>query len=183
MKTRILITLLLCSPLFLLAQGIGIGAKVGANFANLSTDDADTKSIVSYHIGAYANLKLSEKFGITPEILWSSQGADIENVEFKTNYVTVPVMLRWRIIDLISLEAGPQFNVLTSAKADGQDVTDDYESPSYCLAFGALCHLPLGFNGGLRFVTGLTDLSKDENFNFKEQNFQLWVGWTILGAN
>ena len=183
MKTRILTTLFLCSPLFLLAQGIGIGAKVGANFASYNSDQFDTESATSYHVGAYANFKLSEKFGITPEILWSSQGGDIDNVEFKTNYVTVPVMLRWRIIDLISVEAGPQFNVLTSAKADGQDVADDFESPSYCLAFGALCHLPLGFNGGLRFITGLTDLSKSANDELKEQNFQIWVGWTILGAN
>jgi hypothetical protein len=48
------------------------------------------------------------------------------------------------IIDLISLEAGPQFNILTSAEEDGVDVSDDFESPSYCAAFGAICHLPLG---------------------------------------
>jgi len=182
MKTRTLTFILLCSPLFLFAQGIGVGVKAGANFANVNSEDFDTKSATSYHVGAYANFKLSEKFGITPEILWSSQGGDIENVEFRTNYVTVPVMLRWRIIDLISLEAGPQFNVLTSAESDGVDVSDDIQSPSYCLAFGALAHLPLGFSAGLRYVTGLTDLTKNDDDKLTDQNFQVWVGWTILGA-
>jgi hypothetical protein len=182
MKTRLLTIVILCSPFFLVAQGIGVGIKAGANIANVSSDDFDTKSTTSYHVGAYANLKLSEKFGITPEVLWSSQGGDIENVEFKTNYVTVPVMLRWRIIDLISLEAGPQFNVLTSAESDGVDVTDDIASPSYCAAFGAVCHLPLGFTAGLRYVTGLTDLTKNDDEKLTDQNFQIWVGWTILGA-
>jgi len=181
MKTRILITLFLCSPLFLLAQGIGVGIKAGANFANYSSDDVETESATSYHVGAYANFKLSEKFGITPEVLWSSQGGDIDNVEFKTNYVTVPVMLRWRIIDLISVEAGPQFNVLTSADSNGQDVKDQFESPSYSAAFGALAHLPLGFTFGLRYVAGLTDISTSDD-KITDNNFQIWAGWTILGA-
>lgn len=182
MKTRFLTILLLCSPLFLFAQGIGIGVKAGANFANLSSEEFDTKSKTGYHIGAYANIHFSEKFGITPEVLWSAQGGDIEDVEINTNYVAVPVMLRWRIIDLISLEAGPQFNILTSAEADDQDVSDDFNDPSYSAAFGAVCHLPLGFTAGLRYVTGLTDLSKNDDDKLKDQNFQVWVGWTILGA-
>src|SRR5262249_44777794 len=122
------------------------------------------------------------KFGITPEVLWSAQGADVEDADLNTNYVAVPIMLRWRIIDLISLEAGPQFNILTSAKYDDDDVADDFESPSYSLAFGAVCHLPLGFTAGLRYVSGLTDIAKDEDIKVTDQNFQVWVGWTILGA-
>jgi hypothetical protein len=181
MKTFTLFIALLCAPVILSAQ-LGLGIKAGANFANVSTDNYDTKSQTSYHAGAYANIKFSEKWGLTTEVLWSAQGADLDDVEFKTNYVTVPVMLRWRIIELISLEAGPQFNILTSAEEDGVDVSDDYESPSYCAAFGAVCHLPLGFNAGIRYVAGLTDISKDENTELKEQNFQLYVGWTILGA-
>ena len=182
MKTKLLTTLILCSPLFLFAQGIGVGVKAGANFANLSSDEVDTKGKTGYHVGAYANIHFSEKFGITPEVLWSAQGGDLDEAEINTNYIAIPIMLRWRIIDLISLEAGPQFNVLTSAEADDVDVTDDFASPCYSAAFGAVCHLPLGFTAGLRYVAGLTDLSKNDEDKLKDQNFQIWVGWTILGA-
>lgn len=181
MKTFTLAIALLCLPVFLSAQ-IGVGVKVGANFANMNSDDFDTSSKTSYHAGIYANLKLSEKWGITPEVLWSSQGADVDNVEFNTNYVTVPIMLRWRIIDLISIEAGPQFNILTSAEQDGNDVLDQLKSPSYSAAFGGLVHLPLGFNAGLRYVAGLTDITESDDDSIKESNFQIYVGWTILGA-
>ena len=181
MKSFTLAIALLCLPVFLSAQ-IGIGVKVGANFANMNSDEFDSSSKTSYHAGAYANLNLSEKWGITPEVLWSSQGADIDDIEFNTNYVTVPIMLRWRIIDLISLEAGPQFNILTSAERDGVDVQDDLTSPSYSAAFGALVHLPLGFNGGIRYVAGLTDIAESDLESIKESNFQIYVGWTILGA-
>lgn len=181
MKTLTLIIAIFCAPFMLSAQ-LGVGVKVGANFANISTDDYETSSRTSYHAGLYANFKLSEKWGITPEVLWSSQGGDLDDVEFQTNYITVPVMLRWRIIDLISVEAGPQFNVLTSAESDGIDIQDELVSPSYSAAFGALVHLPLGFNAGLRYVAGLTDISESDNDNLKDNNFQIYVGWTILGA-
>lgn len=181
MKSRILIFSLLLAPLFLFGQ-LGIGIKGGANFSNMSADDYyTTSSITSYHAGVYANFKFSEKWGLTPEVLWSSQGSDFDNMEFVTNYVTVPIMLRWRIIDLISLEAGPQLNILTSAEADGQDVTDNLTGTTYCAAFGGLVHLPLGFNAGLRYVLGLTNLSSNSQ-EFKDRTFQVYVGWTIIGA-
>jgi len=180
MKTLTLAFVLLCAP-FLVSAQLGLGIKAGANFANVNSDDFDTSSKTSYHAGVYANIALSEKWGITPEVLWSSQGGDIDDVEFNTNYVTVPIMLRWHIIDLISLEAGPQFNILTDAEKDGVDITDDLVSPSYCAAFGAVVHLPLGFNGGLRYVAGLTDID-DGDDKVTENNFQIYVGWTIFGA-
>jgi hypothetical protein len=182
MKKLIFTLALLYGPVFLFAQGLGVGIKVGANFANYSSDNYSSSSITSYHAGLYANIKFSEKWGVTPEVLWSAQGADLDNAEFKTNYVTVPIMLRWRVIDLISLEIGPQFNFLTDAKIEGLDVSDQLKSNTYSAAFGALVHLPLGFNGGIRYVMGMTDLAEDSNEDLKDQTFQVYVGWTILGA-
>jgi hypothetical protein len=182
MKTRILVMSLLLAPVFLFGQ-LGIGIKGGANFSNLSSDNFNTSSVTSYHAGVYANIKLSEKFGVTPEVLWSSQGADLNNVKLETNYITVPVMLRWRIINLISLEAGPQFNILTSAESGGMDVTDDLSTTSFCAAFGGLVHLPLGFNAGVRYVMGLSDLSDNGMGELMDRTFQVYVGWTIIGSN
>ncbi len=183
---------LLCAPGFLLAQGVGVGIKAGANFANLSTntDNYSTSSITSYHVGAYVNINFSEKWGITPEVLWSAQGAEInnsqinlKNAELNTDYVTVPIMLRWRIIKLISLEIGPQFNFLTNAELEGVgDVKDQMKSNTFSGAVGALVHLPLGLNGGVRYVMGMSDLSDVSNVEFKDSTLQIYIGWTLFGA-
>ena len=175
---------LLYAPVFLSAQGLGVGIKAGANFSNLKIDDVSTDGVTLYHAGFYANINFSEKWGITPEVLWSAQGADISNVEFKTDYVLVPIMLRWRFIDLISAEIGPQFNILTNAEIDGNDVKDQLKSTTYSLAIGGVIHLPLGFNGGLRYIIGMSDLDDDSASlkNVKDQTFQIYVGWTIFGA-
>jgi len=182
MKTLLLTIALLTAPFILSAQ-LGLGIKAGANFANLNTDSYNTSSITSFHVGLYANINFSESWSVTPEVLWTDQGAELDNGDkFETDYIAVPLMLRWRIIDLISIEAGPQFNFLTKAESGGVDIKDDITDPSYNAAFGALIHLPLGLNGGVRYIVGLTDLSKDEDVELKDQTFQVYIGWTILGA-
>lgn len=182
MKKLIFTLTLLSIPAFLFAQGLGIGIKAGANFANLSTDNFSTSSMTSYHVGAYANINFSEKWGITPEVLWSAQGAKLDVGDFNTDYVTVPIMLRWKPINLLFIEAGPQFNVLTKAEANGNDVKDDMKGTTYCMAFGAGLNLPLRFNAGLRYVIGMTDLAEADNVEVKDRTFQIYVGWTIFGA-
>jgi hypothetical protein len=183
MKKLIFTLALLSVPAFIFAQGVGVGIKAGANFSNYSTDNYSTSSVTKYHVGAYVNINFSEKWGITPEVLWSSQGAKIKNVgDFDTDFVIVPIMLRWNPIDLIFIEAGPQFNFLTKAEIDNTDVEDQMKSSTTCAAFGAGVKLPLGFNGGLRYVVGLSDLSDVDAVELKEGTFQIYIGWTILGS-
>ena len=183
MKKLIFTLALLSAPAFLFAQGLGVGIKAGANFSNLSADNFDVNGRTRFHAGFYANINFSEKWGLTPEVLWSGQGAELDDVEFNTDYITVPLMLRWRVISLISLEAGPIFNFLTNAEYDGEDVSDDLKSSTTSVGLGALVHLPLGFNGGVRYLIGVSDLSDNEDVGeLKDQTFQVYLGWTIFGA-
>jgi hypothetical protein len=187
MKKLIFTLMMLSLPAFIIAQGLGIGIKAGANFGNfaiesdLGSNDINTSSMTSYHVGAYANINFSEKWGITPEVLWSAQGADLDVGKFKTDYVTVPILVRWKPIKLLFVEAGPQFNILTKAEADGTDVKDDLKGTSYCMAFGAGLNLPLRFIFGARYVLGMTDLSEIDQVEIRDRTFQLYVGWTIFG--
>jgi hypothetical protein len=184
MKKLIFTLALLSGPVFLFAQGVGVGIKAGANFSNYSSDDYSTSSVTKYHVGAYVNINFSERFGVTPEVLWSSQGAKVKGVgDFNTNYVIVPIMLRWKPVDLIFIEAGPQFSFLTDAELDNNpNIEDQLKSSTTCAAFGAGVNLPMGFIGGLRYVVGLTDLSDNDTVEFKDGTFQIYIGWTIFGA-
>ncbi len=129
MKKLIFTFALLSGPAFLFAQGVGVGIKAGANFSNYSSDNYSTSSVTKYHVGAYVNINFSEKWGVRPEVLWSSQGAEIEGVgNFNTDFVTVPIMLRWKPVELIFIEAGPQFNFLTNAEIDNDNVEDQLKS-------------------------------------------------------
>jgi hypothetical protein len=182
MKKNSLILLILLAPFTMLAQGVGIGIKGGANFANMAIKDVDSESITDFHIGAYVNLNVSDKFGITPEILYTAQGSKTSNATVNTDYFAVPVMLRWKPISLISLQAGPQFSFLTQAIRDGVDIKDQLKNNDFGAAFGAGLHLPLGFNGGVRYVLGFTNISEVSTEEIKNRTLQIYVGWTIFGA-
>ena len=114
------------------AQGIGVGIKAGANFANQSITDISTESKTGFLGGAYVVLAFSEKWAIQPELLYSSQGSELPDltttsITSEFNYMSIPVLLRWKPISLLSIEAGPQFSVLLDAKIDGDDIKEDIE--------------------------------------------------------
>ncbi len=184
MKKAIVISLvILIAPMLIQAQGVGIGIKGGANFANQDIEDIDIETVTDYHIGAYLNINLSDKFGITPEVLYTAYGSEWDNVKVDLDYLAIPVMLRFKPVDFLSLEAGPQFSFLTKAEVeDFGDIMDDLKKNDFGLAFGAGIHLPLGFNAGARYVLGFTDISDVSTESIKNRTFQIYVGWTIFGA-
>ena len=183
MKKSFLSVLLFLVPFVIHAQGIGLGIKAGANFANQDIADMDIKTVTDFHIGAYVNLNFSDKWGITPEVLYSAYASEWNNAKVDLDYVSIPVMLRFKPIGLLSLEAGPQFGFLTKANIENAgDVMDQFKNNDFGLAFGAGLHLPLGFNAGARYVLGFTDISDISAESIKNRTFQIYVGWTIFGA-
>ncbi len=184
MKKPVLFFLMLfAAPVFINAQGIGLGIKAGANFADQAVENIDIKTATDFHVGAYLNLNLSEKFGITPEVLYSAYGTQWENVKVDYDYIALPVMFRFKPIKLLSLEAGPQFSFLTKAEVEEVgDVKDQLKNNDFGLAFGAGVQLPLGFNAGARYVLGFTDISDVSEESIKNRTFQIYIGWTIFGG-
>ena len=187
-KIFLSITVLLC--LFITseihAQGIGIGIKAGANFANQSITEIDTETRTGFNGGAYVILAFSEKWAIQPELLFSSQGSEIPDFDqvLQLDYFSIPVLVRWKPINFLSFHAGPQFSTLLSAvDKSGDSIEDNLKNSDFGLAFGATVHVPLGINGGVRYVYGFTDVNDLQNdTSIKNKMIQIFVGWTIFGA-
>ena len=197
MKTLLtsLMLALICST-GLLAQGIDFGVKAGANIANqkISGDyDIDTKAIVSFHGGVFVVWMFTEQLGLQPELLLSMQGSKEKDATYdykiNTNYVNIPVLVRYNINDMFSVHAGPQFGILVSAKeefdGDKDDIKDDFKTMDVGLAIGAEANLPVANLGvGLRYIIGLTNvLSEDGSFDdteLKNGVFQIYVTYTIV---
>jgi len=165
------------------AQGLGIGIKGGVNFANQSITDINTNSRTGFHVGAYAVIAFSEKWGIQPELLYSAQGSELPDETSEFNYMSIPILLRWKLASVLSVHAGPQFSTLLDAKIDGDNIKDDIKNSDFGLALGATVHLPLGLNGGVRYVWGFTNVSDlQDDTEVKNSVVQVFVGWTIIGA-
>ncbi len=171
--TLTLLGLVAFSTSALAQQEVKFGPKAGVNFANLSgVDDSEMK--IGFHVGAVAEIKFNDKFSIQPEIIYSSQGAKyttalIPNgtVESKINndYVNVPIMAKYYIVEGFSAELGPYVGFLV--KSEGKigdntiDLKDGYKSVDFGLGVGLTYDLPMGVFVGARLNAGLSKINED----------------------
>jgi len=169
---------------FVYAQGVGVGIKAGVNFANQSITNISTDSRTGFLGGVYVPIYFSEKWGVVPEVLFSSVGSETPNNVNDFTYLSIPVMLRFKPASFLSFEAGPQFSALLDAvNEDGTSFKEDFKSSDFGLGVGATVHLPLGLNVGGRYIWGFSNVSDlDVNSEVKNTTFQLFAGWTIFGA-
>jgi hypothetical protein len=175
------------------AQGVSGGVKLGLNLANQTLSGNGYTSSPSFlpgiHAGGYLTLMFTEHLGLQPEVLYSGQGAKNGSYSLKLNYITVPVLIRFNVNDLLSFHLGPQIGVLASAKAkngsDSQDVKDAYTSTDLGVAVGGAIDLPMGLNFNLRFIKGLSDINDVDSpsYDYKQKNYniQISIGYKLFG--
>ena len=137
---------MLCS-VFAFSQEIKFGAKIGLNLSNLRGDYPtgidEHNSKIGFHIGGFAEYEINDKFTLQPELLFSTQGNtygykdyygggsyyDGADYNLKLNYLNLPVIVKYKIIEKLSIDFGPQIGYLMSAKTK-IDVTEDSRDPS-----------------------------------------------------
>lgn len=176
------------------AQEVKFGAKAGVNFASLKYKsksagvEVKPDGLTSFHVGAVAELGLSDKFAIQPELVYSVQGATTKvlNKEVKTqlSYLNLPIMAKYFVAEGISVELGPQIGFLMSAKnksgSDSQDFKDSVKGIDFGLGFGAGYRLENGLNFGARYNIGMSDISDSEDMtdvSIKNNVIQISVGY------
>lgn len=160
------------------AQEVKFGAKAGVNFATLGGDNADDlDSRTSFHFGAVAQISISEKFAIQPELVYSSQGASGGGEDLKMDYINLPILAKIFVAEGFSLEVGPQIGFLMSAKADGEDIKDIFKSTDFSGALGLGYKLETGLNFAARYNLGLGNIVDMDGGDLKNNVFQLSVGY------
>lgn len=184
----------ICSTV-LHAQPIDFGIKAGVNIANqkITGDfELDTKAKIGFHGGVFVVWMFTEKVGLQPEILFSAQGSkdkdDNYDYSIITNYVSIPVLVRYNINEMFSVHAGPQIGILMTAKeefdGDSDDIKDDFKSTDIGLALGGEADFTEKIGVGARYIFGLTNVLKaGESFDdteLKNGVFQIYVKFRII---
>ena len=170
MKRIILAAIAVMAFGFTNAQQTRFGVKGGLNISTVVGGDVDdTKSLVGFHVGGFAEIKVFDKFFIQPELLYSAQGTKVDgplggDADLKLNYLNIPVLAKYYIVDKFSVEAGPQLGILLSAKAEGQDIKDYTRSVDLGFNIGAGYNFTDNLSVGLRYTIGLSPLT-DKNID------------------
>lgn len=153
-------------------QEVKFGPKAGVNFSNVSgVDNSEMKT--GFHVGAVAEIKFTEKFSVQPEVLYSSQGTKFTSnnseVNWNNDYINIPIMAKYYIVEGFSVEAGPQVGFLTKAEQEGTfggftgkvDRKDAFKSVDFGVNFGLAYDLSSGLFVNARYNLGLSKINED----------------------
>jgi len=105
----------------------------------------------------------------------------VDDVKGKLNYLSIPILLSFKPIPLLSLQAGPQFGILLSQDKNLVDNGKDaFKKGDFSLVGGAQLNLANIVVGG-RYVIGLTDINDvTSNNKWKNQGFQVYAGFRFF---
>jgi len=132
-------------------------------------------------VGVISEIPLSEKFSLQPELLYSTQGSEAQDViKIKVNYLAIPILAKYYLADGFSLEVGPQFSFLVNDKGEyiNSNLPDE-DTDASSIDIGANLGLGYSLDANLfvqaRYNFGISTVA--ENPDIKNSVFQVGLGY------
>lgn len=183
MMKKLLFTLLLVAGISSVnAQDVKFGVKTGLNVATIRGNNLDVDPRVGLHIGGVAELNLTPKFSIQPELLFSQLGTENSNSKLRTDYISLPIMAKYYLVKGFSIEAGPQFSFLVKDELEiivnnnnNGIFNPNVSNFDFGLNVGMGYQFEKGFFFQTRYSLGLTTI--EENPDVRNGVFQLSLGY------
>ena len=185
-------------------QSFQLGIRGGGNLTTF-TSSSSNPAYNSYsfqagwNLGVFTNFWLGNHFAISPEVDYTTAGANIKTTTSDNNsnvyvnnqlhlaYVSIPVMAKVRFTGGFYLETGPEINFnVSGGNYQNETVRNFTNSSEFAWGAGLGYQSPVGFGIGARYNVGLTrvDNVNDANFgddvNWHNSGFQLDLFWTLF---
>ncbi len=176
------------------AQGVKVGLRAGANVNKIDGKSFTDEFRFGYHLGGAAEIMFSEKWGIQPEVLFNQSnprtGYSFDTLyesvnpgslkDVKLNYLSIPLLLNYRPVKFITLQAGPQFSILMSKDRsllkDGQEA---FKNGDLSLLGGVQVSI-FNFRVYGRYGIGLANINDIDNRDkWKSQTIQVGAGFNF----
>jgi len=187
MRKVVLITVMIVLGLLNVnAQDFNLGVKGGLNFATLTGGNSSEFGwTTDFNLGVMAEIKISDKFSLQPELMYSGQGygSSVESEGIiALNYLNVPLISKYYVTKGLSIEAGPQVGFLLSTKGGTQDYKDRFKTTDFGVNFGLGYKFDNGINFSVRYNLGLTNINNTDGISGKNKNgvLQISIGYFIF---
>ncbi|HSI90541.1 MAG TPA: porin family protein [Adhaeribacter sp.] len=173
----------------------GFGIKGGVNFNMLRGADKsklqNLNNETTWHAGVFAQFPVagSDFFSIQGEALFSRKSFtsdDSISTKYKMDYVDVPLLFVFNVLDNVSFHVGPYASLLLTVQENDSEVGEAQKkllnSFGYGLAGGVEAKISFA-RVGARYNLGLNDIYKTPKMignesiqDLKNGNFQVYVG-------
>jgi hypothetical protein len=194
----------------MLAQGIHIGVKTGANFNQIDGKywengyKASLQGGVFFTIqGVILGVQVEGTFTQSTYVAGSgfnqlykdyfNTGMDsIQGGSFKVNYLSVPILLNMKLLPFLKMQVGPQYSGVVSVQDEKslmKDAKSLFKSGSMDGVVGIWVDLPMRLNVGVRYIVGLSNINSNDGANvgsqeivdaWRQKNLQVHVGLTLF---
>jgi len=177
------------------AQGVRLGIKAGANLNKISSDQSFNDGFdLSYHLGGFLEVDFNKKWGIQPELIWSqtktkpsnfktlyasvSNPTLSNNDDIKLDYLSIPLLLRYNVGNILSLNVGPQYSILINKdKTLLQNGQSAFKDGDFAMVAGAQLNFKFLRIYG-RYNIGLQNINDiDNKEKWTNQQLQLGLGF------
>ena len=181
---------------------VHFGLKVGFDMTNFWGEDTPHGMKPAYQLGALMEYKFTDKFAIAPEVVFAAQGGKFKAVKdgmgidlskwglggldkditYNTNYINVPVMLKFYATPNFAIDFGPQvgFNVYSKCSVedddDAFDLKDHTKTVDFGVGLGGTYSLTENAFVQARYTLGLTKVFEGDG-DVKNGNIQVAFGW------
>ncbi len=175
----------------MVAQEWSFGAKAGINITNVSGSDMNAKA--GYSVGGIAKYNFNDNFALKGEMLFSGQGAKEEYTEygitvdakFLLNYMNIPIIASYNIIEGLSAGVGVQPGFLLAAKVKAsvegvsakENISGQCNNVDFSIPLEVCYDFNNGIHVGLRYSLGVTDVLRYDYEASRNQVFNMSVGY------
>lgn len=171
------------------AQTTTFGLEGGITSANIKEKyesiSISLTSKIGFYAGAFADIGISENFGVQPELFYSALGAKANgtdgdpNVTLNLGYINLPILAKYKNSGF-SAFLGPQIGYLLSANtksgSSSEDDKDQLKSTDFSGVIGVGYTLPAGLGFDARYQIGFSDISKNSGSDGSVKNSAFMVG-------
>jgi hypothetical protein len=178
------------------SQGFHYGLKADLSFNTLHGNGLAGTFKPGFNGGVFAEYNFTRKWAIQPEVLFTlynnksgddftkyyvnSGRSSANNSKIQLGYISVPLLLSYNVNEFLSINAGPQYNLLVYYNEDLlQSGRNAIKKNDLGAAAGLTVHVStVRFYG--RYVMGLSDINDiDDRYSWKTHQIQLGLGVLI----
>jgi hypothetical protein len=180
------------------AQKKQYGLTAALNLSDVSGNGMSAKYQSGFEAGAFALVPVTKKLTLQPELLFNLLKVSRSNsfatyyvnnndpsssIAFNLGYVSIPILLNYPLSSKITINAGPQYNLLVYSNEALLYNHQAFKNNDAGIRAGLQFHPSPAMNLFASYYHGITNINGiDDRYQWKNRQFQVGVNVTVFGS-